>query len=73
MEAQTALIRTDSAIELYTVTDVHLYLAFVVDPRHTEGNDALRLNDALHYLGFLKLRMLIVNILDRLQYLTYSL
>jgi len=73
MEAQTALVRTDGTVELHTVADVHLYLALVVDPGHTEGDDALRFHDALHDFCLLKLRMLVIYVFDRLQYFTYSL
>ena len=64
MEAQTALIRTDGTVELYTVAEVHLHFALVVNPRHAECNDALRFDDALYDLGLLKLWMLIIDILD---------
>ena len=67
VEAQTALIGTDGAVELHAVADVHLHLALVVHPGHAERGDALRLHDALHYLGFLKFRMLVVDVLNALQ------
>ena len=73
MEAQTTLIGSDSAVELHTVTEVHLYLALVVDPRHTEGDDTLGLYDALDNLRLLELRMLVIHVFDRLQHLSYCL
>ena len=69
----SALIGADGAIELYTVTQVYLYFALVVNPGHAEGYDALRLYDALYNLGFFELRMLVVHIFDRLQHLSYCL
>ena len=64
MEAQSALVGADSTVELYAVTKVHLHLALVIDPGHTEGDDTLRLHDALYDLGLLKFGMLIIDILD---------
>ena len=65
MEPQSALVRAYGAVELHAVADVHLYLAVVVYPWHAEFMHALGLYDALNNLGFLKLRMLIVDILNR--------
>ena len=39
MEAQTALVRTNGTVELYPVANIHLYLALVVYPGHTECDD----------------------------------
>ena len=64
VEAQTALVRADGAVELYAVAEVHLHLAFVVNPGHPERDDTLWFDDTLYDLGFLKLRMLIIDILD---------
>ena len=47
MKTQPALIWTERAIHLYAKTAVHLYLAFVVDPRNPELNHALWFNKAL--------------------------
>ena len=65
MEAQSALIRTDGRVELYAVADVHLNLTLVVDPGYAECGDALGLHQALDDFRFLKLRMLVIYILDR--------
>ena len=73
MEAQTTLVRANSAVELYTITKVGLNLTLVVNPGYTESEDALGLNHALNNLCFLKLRMLVINLLDRLKDFTYSL
>ena len=47
MEAQTALIRTDSRVELYSEASVYLYLAVVVNPRYTEHDLSFRLYDTV--------------------------
>ena len=47
MESQTSLVRSNCAVELYTVTFVDLYLAIVIYPRNLERNDALRLYQTL--------------------------
>ena len=73
METQTALVGADGTVELNAVADVDLHLALVVDPRHAESGDALRLYDALNDLGFLELRVLVVDIFDRFENFSYSL
>ena len=64
MEAQTALVRADGTVVLYTITDINVHLTLVVGPRYTEGNDALGLYQTLDELGTLKLGMLVVDILN---------
>ena len=73
VEAQSALVGSDSAVELHAVADVHLNLAFVIHPRHTEGGDALRFHQTLYDFGFLEFRVLVVNVNDRFQDFPYSL
>ena len=73
METQTALVRTDGAVELYTVTEVHLYLALIIHPWHTESDDALRLHDAFDNACALELRVLVVDILYRNEHFAYCL
>ena len=68
MEADTTLVRTDSAVELHAVTEVYMDLTVVVNPWHTERDDTLWLHDALDNLSFLELRMLVVNVLDGNKY-----
>ena len=50
MEAQTAFVRTDRAVELHTVTVVDLDFTLVVDPGNLEGDDAFRNGDAFQNL-----------------------
>ena len=64
VETQATLVRTDGAVELYAVAEVYMHLALVVSPGHTESDDALGFYDALNQLGFLKLGMLVIDILD---------
>ena len=64
MEAQTAFVRADGAVELNTITDVHMYFTIVVNPRHTERNNALRLNETLDELSLLEFGMLVVHVND---------
>ena len=47
VQTDTALVRTDSAVELTAVACVYLNIAVVVHPGHTEGNHPLRLGNAL--------------------------
>ena len=73
MKAQTALVRTDGTVELHAVADVHLYLALVIDPGYAEGRDAFGLHDTLYDFGLLELGMLVVDVLNRFQHLSYCL
>ena len=73
MEAQAALVGADGAVELDAVAAVHLDLALVIDPGHTEGDDALRLDQTLDEGGLLVLGMLLHDGLDALQNLADSL
>ena len=50
METDTALVRTDSRVELYSVTCVCLNLTVIIDPGNLEGKDTLRLYDTLYDL-----------------------
>ena len=67
------LIRSDRAVELHAVAAVYLHLTGIVHPRHTEGDDALRLHQALDQTGLLILGVLFHNGLDALQHLAHSL
>ncbi len=73
VETQTALVRTDRAVELYAVAEVGLYFALVVNPGYTEGEDTVRLNDALNDLGLLEFGVLVVHLFDGFENLAYCL
>ena len=64
METDTAFVRSNSCIELYTVTQVSLYITCIVNPSNTECENSVWLYDSLYDFCFLKLRMLVVNLLD---------
>ena len=57
METDTAFVRANGVVELYTVTQVYLYFTFIVYPRHFECKDAVRFNQSLDQRGFFKLWM----------------
>ena len=61
METDTALVGTDSIVELHAIADVVLHFALVVNPGYTEGEDAVGLYHTLDDAGLLEFRMLIVN------------
>ena len=73
METDTALVRSDSRVELYSVTCVCLNLTVIVNPCNLESKDTLWLYDTLNDLSFLELRMLVIDFLYRLQYFMYRL
>ena len=73
METNTAFIRTNGVVELHTIPQVGLHLAFIVYPCHTESKDTVGLHQTLDNLGFLKLRMLVVDILYRKKHFTHGL
>ena len=73
MEAQAALVGADGAVELHTVAAVHLNLALIVNPGHTEGDDALRLDQTLDQASLLVFGVLLHDGLDALQNLADSL
>ena len=67
VEPQTALVGTDGRVELHTVAAVDLDLASVIDPGHTEHDDALRLDKALDQAGLLIFGVSLNNRLEALE------
>ena len=57
MKSETSLVRSDSAVELDSVTSVDLDLAVIVDPSYSEHDLTLRLYDPLEDLLLDKLRV----------------
>ena len=55
MQAQAALVGADGAVVLHAVAAVDTDHALVIDPRHTEGDDALGLDEALQQTSLLVL------------------
>ena len=47
MKTKTTLVRSDSVVELYTVTGVDLNLSLVIYPRNTEFDLSVRLAQTL--------------------------
>ena len=64
MEAESAFIGADGAVELHAVTDVYLHITIVVEPRHAEHHDALGFNHAFNNFCFLEFGVFVVNILN---------
>ena len=73
METQSALIRTNGAVELHAVARIDVHLALIIGPRHAEHDHALRLNEPLDDLCFLKFRVLVVYIVNRDQHFLHCL
>ncbi|KAF1054307.1 MAG: hypothetical protein GAK43_00973 [Stenotrophomonas maltophilia] len=57
VETQAALVRADGAAHLYPETTVDLHPAGIVDPRHTEHDRPLGLDDTLQHAGFAVMRV----------------
>ena len=53
METASALIRSNSTIELDAETTIHVYASSVIEPGNTEYYCALRLQHLLKYLDIL--------------------
>ena len=64
METDTTLVGADGAVELNTVAKVGLDLALVVNPRYTEGDDAVGLNHTLNDFSLLELGVIVIYLLD---------
>ena len=67
MKSDTALVRSDSRVELYSETSVNLYLAVVVNPRNTEYDLSLRLYDSIENACVDKVLSLLSNGLESLK------
>ena len=73
MIADTTFVRANHVVVLDAVTHVGLYIAFVVGPGHTEGDDSVGDAKALNEVGALKLRVLVVLFFDSAQHLAHCL
>ena len=67
METETALVRSYSAVELYSITSVYSYVAVIVDPRYSEHDLSFGLHDSLYDIRVDEFGMLFDNRLERLQ------
>ena len=73
VETQTAFVRSNRVVELYTVTGVDLDFALVVNPFYTESEDTVRFNHTFDNLVLFILGMCFHIILDGIQHFLYSL
>ena len=73
MKSDTALVRSDSRVELYSETSVYLYLAVIVNPWYTENDLSLRLYYSLEYACINKVLSLFSNRLESFKNLCNSL
>ena len=73
VETDTAFVRSDSCIELYTITDVRLNFAFVVDPVYTESEDSVGFHHTFDDFCLCKFRVFVVNRFNRFQHFVYCL
>ena len=73
METDTAFVRTDCIVELYTITEIGLNFPFIVYPSDTESEDTIRFYQSFYDLGLFKFGMLIVYIFDRKKNFFYCL
>ncbi len=67
MESDTALIRSDRAVELHAESSVHVNIAGVVYPRYSENDLSLRLYYSAENACFDPLGMRFCNRLQRFQ------
>ena len=68
VEADASFVRAYGLVELYAVAEVGLYVAFVVDPCHTECDDAVGFYHAFDDSCFLKFGMFVIYILHTHQH-----
>ena len=73
METNTAFVRADCIVELYTITEIGLNFPFIVYPSDTESEDMIRFYQSFYDLGLFKFGMLIVYIFDRKKNFFYCL
>ena len=64
MEANAAFVRANGVVELHTITEVHMHFAAVVYPGHSEGEDAVGLNQTLYDFCPFKFGVFVVDIFD---------
>ena len=73
VEAQPALVRSESAIHLDAETAVDLNLAFIINPRDAELNHALRFDDAFEDFAVAILLVPLDSRFDRFENFSYRL
>ena len=60
-KSQTALVRSNSAVELISVTFVNLHLTGIVNPYNSEGNASFRLYQSFQKSSLFVFRMFLHN------------
>ena len=73
VEAKSSFIGADGGVELHAIADVHLHFAFIIDPRHTESDDALGFYQAFEQRSALPFGVLIVDVSDAEEHLVNGL
>ncbi len=73
METDSAFVRADGVVELHAVADVVLNFAVVVEPCHTEGDDAVGFDHALDDAVSFKLGVTVVDVFNRKKHLAHCL
>ena len=73
VESETALVRSDRGVELYSESAVDLHLAFIVHPAYSELDKSLGLDDPVEYACFHEVGALCRDGLERLKHLSHSL
>ena len=65
VETDTAFIRAYSVVELYAVAYIVLDFALIINPSNAEGEDTVRLDNALYDFIALELGVLVVDLFNR--------
>ena len=52
MKAQTAFVRTDSAVKFNPVASIDLYFAGIINPRYSKDDRSFWFNHAFQNTGF---------------------
>ena len=73
VETETAFVSAEGGVVLDAVTEVHLDLAFVVNPSHTEREDTIRFNETFNDLRSFKFGVLVVHFFDGFEHFAYCL
>ena len=73
MEAKTAFVRPNSAVELYTPATVNLNFTFIVYPGNTESDLAFWFYDTTKDVSFFKFRVSFYYTFDGFENFFYSL
>ena len=73
MKPKTSLVRSESIVELDTVSSIHVYVALIIHPGHFEGQNPVRFNETFNDACLFKLRIQVIHLIDGVKYFTYCL